>query len=163
MAGGRNGPGPYMRALLLAWGLLRADGFAIKSTIWKMAKQHDNTRKIALQAPSAPIFGQFIASRQPNTDDFPAAWAASAEAEGLRVAGVLNLRNTTKQYPPHVSKHINAAGWATLHEPLAPGEALTARQFARCARFADECRARGGVVVVHCTNGVHRTGAFCVR
>ena len=71
MAGGRNGPGPYMRALLLAWGLLRADGFAIKSTIWKMAKQHDNTRKVALQAPSVPIFGQFIASRQPNTDDFP--------------------------------------------------------------------------------------------
>ena len=79
MAGGRNGPGPYMRALLLAWGLLRADGFAIKSTIWKMAKQHDNTRKVALQAPSVPIFGQFIASRQPNTDDFPLAWAASAE------------------------------------------------------------------------------------
>ena len=74
-----------------------------------------------------------------------------------------HLRNTTKQYPPEVIKGINAAGWATLHEPLAPGEALTARQFARCARFADECRARGGVVVVHCTNGVHRTGAFCVR
>ena len=97
---------------------------------------------------------------------YPELWQSAARKGGLKVRGVLNLAGgSNKTYSTDVQRAIEQEGWATLHVPIAAGVAPSREQFSTCLEFVDNCTAGGsdGAVVVHCANGVHRTGAFCVR
>ena len=81
------------------------------------------------------------------------------------VTGVLNLTNTTKYYSPEWVSNREGQTTEYLSVPIPHAKPPTLKQWLTCIEFLDRHRGR---VVVHCTHGVHRTGAVvcayaCVR
>lgn len=85
--------------------------------------------------------------------------------KGDEITGVLNLTNTKRYYSPDRLIKRDGSPMDYLHVSIPHGRAPTLAQWSECMNFIDLHRSK---VAVHCTHGVHRTGAIvcayaCVR